>query len=91
MGLTAHGFTAELIPLNVAIQLLPGFLSWKMSFGTLRFYIYHKAKNIRCVRRNMDRLTLKGPLVGTWPSMQACDLSQNPTGDLSVHSLVLSD
>ena len=34
-------------------------------------------------------LPLKHPLLGTWPTIQECALTGNPTGDPLVHRLVL--
>ena len=36
-------------------------------------------------KRNMDRLPLTGPHLETCPATQACALTGNRTGDLSVH------
>ena len=40
--------------------------------------------------RNMDWLPLAFPQLGTWPAMQACDLTRNWTGNLLVCRLVLN-
>ena len=40
--------------------------------------------------RNTDRLPLTRPALGTWPATQACALTRNQTGKLSVHSLALN-
>ena len=34
--------------------------------------------------RNIDLLPLAHPQLGTWPATQACALTRNQTGDLSV-------
>ena len=38
----------------------------------------------------MDQLTLARPLLGTWPTTQACALTGNPTRDLPVGGRVLN-
>ena len=40
--------------------------------------------------RNINLLPLAQPPLGTWPATQACALTGNQTGDLSVHRLVLN-
>ena len=40
--------------------------------------------------RNIDRLPLSHPQLGTWPTTQACALAENPTSDLSVPRLAFS-
>ena len=40
--------------------------------------------------RNIDQLPLACPQLGTWPTTQACALTGNRNGDLSVHRLALN-
>ena len=40
--------------------------------------------------RNINGLPLAHPQLGTWPVTQACALTGNPTGDLSVHRPALN-
>ena len=41
-------------------------------------------------KRSIDRLPLTHPQLGTWPTTQACALTGNRTGDLSLCRMTLN-
>ena len=66
-------------------------------FKTLFIYFQREGKRARkrgrgtsMCKRNMDRLPLTRPQLGTWPATQACALTGNHTSNLSVHRPSLS-
>ena len=69
-------------------------------FFFLRFYLFifrargreeekGKETSMMC-KRNMDRLPLAHPQLGTWPTTQAWALTGNQTSNLLVHRLTLN-
>ena len=49
-----------------------------------------EGENHRCVRETSMNCLLHAPQLGTWPETQACAMTGNWTGDLSVHGPALN-
>ena len=49
-----------------------------------------KRRETSMCERNIDWLLFTRPLLGTWPATQACAMTGNRTGNLSVHRPALN-
>ena len=89
----ASGFLWSMI--SVELHLFRSFFEKKKK----RLFIYfqregeggrNRGRETSMYERNINWLALACPLLGTWPATQACALTRNRTGDLSVCRLALS-
>ena len=66
-----------------------------ISFNFLKDFIYLFLERVEGKEKERERniivwLLLMPPTLGTWPAIQACALSGNPTSDPLVHRPVLN-
>ena len=62
----------------------------KIFFKDFIYFLEKEEGREKEMERNISQLPLTQPQLGTWPAAQACALTGNRTGNLSVHRLALN-
>ena len=69
---------------------IDGDKEWKGIYIKIYLFIFREKGREREGGKHQCVAALARPLLGTWPAIQACTLTGNPTSGLLLHSLVLS-